>query len=85
MAVLTDLRGRGIHDVVFAVCDGLKGLPEVVSNMWPLTTVRTCRIHLIRTIICSTNAIWVLYLGSLGGALLPQPELEGAGADSERY
>ena len=30
------------------VCDGLKGLPEVVSNVWPLATVQTCIIHLIR-------------------------------------
>jgi transposase-like protein len=48
MAVLTDLRNRGVHDVFFLVCDGLKGLPEVVSNVWPLTTVQTCIIHLIR-------------------------------------
>ena len=32
----------------FLVCDGLKGLPEVVGNVWPLTTVQTCIIHLIR-------------------------------------
>jgi transposase-like protein len=48
MAVLTDLRNRGIKDVFFLVCDGLKGLPEVVGNVWPLTTVQTCIIHLIR-------------------------------------
>ena len=30
------------------VCDGLKGLPEVVGNVWPLTIVQTCIIHLIR-------------------------------------
>ena len=47
-AVLTDLRNRGIKDVFFLVCDGLKGLPEVVGNVWPLTTVQTCIIHLIR-------------------------------------
>ena len=35
MAVLTDLRNRGIRDVFFVVCDGLKGLPDVVSNAWP--------------------------------------------------
>jgi hypothetical protein len=35
MSVLTDLRNRGIKDVFFVVCDGLKGLPEVVSNVWP--------------------------------------------------
>jgi putative transposase len=48
MSVLTDLRNRGIKDVFFLVCDGLKGLPEVVGNVWPLTTVQTCIIHLIR-------------------------------------
>jgi putative transposase len=48
MAVLTDLRNRGIKDTFFVVCDGLKGLPEVVGNVWPLTTVQTCIIHLIR-------------------------------------
>jgi transposase-like protein len=48
MAVLTDLRNRGVRDVFFLVCDGLKGLPEVVGSVWPLTTVQTCIIHLIR-------------------------------------
>ena len=35
MAVLTDIRHRGVRDVFFLVCDGLKGLPEVVANVWP--------------------------------------------------
>ena len=48
MSVLTDLRNRGVKDTFFVVCDGLKGLPEVVGNVWPLTTVQTCIIHLIR-------------------------------------
>jgi putative transposase len=48
MAVLIDLKNRGVGDVFFLVCDGLKGLPEVVGNVWPLTTVQTCIIHLIR-------------------------------------
>jgi putative transposase len=48
MAVLTDLRNRGIKDTFFVVCDGLKGLPEVVGTVWPLATVQTCIIHLIR-------------------------------------
>ncbi len=48
MSVLTDLRNRGVGDVFFLVCDGLKGLPEVVENVWPATTVQTCIIHLIR-------------------------------------
>jgi putative transposase len=48
LSVLTDIRNRGVRDVFFLVCDGLKGLPEVVGNVWPLTTVQTCIIHLIR-------------------------------------
>jgi transposase-like protein len=48
MAVLTDLRNRGVRDVFFLVCDGLKGLPDVVINVWPQTIVQTCIIHLIR-------------------------------------
>jgi len=48
MSVLTDLRNRGVKDTFFVVCDGLKGLPEVVGNVWPMTTVQTCIIHLIR-------------------------------------
>jgi putative transposase len=48
MSVLTDLRNRGVRDVFFVVCDGLKGLPEVVANVWPQTIVQTCIIHLIR-------------------------------------
>jgi putative transposase len=48
MSVLTDLKNRGVKDVFFVVCDGLKGLPDVVSSVWPATIVQTCVIHLIR-------------------------------------
>src|SRR5215470_12817287 len=48
LSVLTDLRNRGVKDVFFVVCDGLKGLPEVVGNAWPQAIVQTCIVHLIR-------------------------------------
>jgi putative transposase len=48
MSVLVDLKNRGVRDVFFLVCDGLKGLPEVVTNVWPHTIVQTCIVHLIR-------------------------------------
>jgi transposase-like protein len=47
-AVLTDLKNRGVRDVFFVVCDGLKGLPDSVGAVFPLATVQTCIIHLIR-------------------------------------
>ncbi|MBN9748545.1 IS256 family transposase [Amycolatopsis sp. A1MSW2902] len=48
MSVLVDLKNRGVRDVFFLVCDGLKGLPETVANVWPQTIVQTCIVHLIR-------------------------------------
>jgi transposase-like protein len=48
MQVLTQLRNRGVADVFFVVCDGLKGLPNSVNAVWPMATVQTCIIHLIR-------------------------------------
>lgn len=48
MSVLTDIKNRSVTDVFFLVCDGLKGLPEVMANVRLLTTVQTCIIHLIR-------------------------------------
>jgi putative transposase len=48
LAVLTELRNRGVTDVFFLVCDGLKGLPDSVGAVWPATIVQTCIIHLIR-------------------------------------
>jgi putative transposase len=51
MSVLTDIKNRGVADVFFLVCDGLKGLPEVVANVWPLTTVQTCILHYPDTVV----------------------------------
>jgi transposase-like protein len=48
MSVLVDLKNRGVRDVFFVVCDGLKGLPDVVEAVWPQAIVQTCVIHLIR-------------------------------------
>lgn len=47
-AVLTDLRNRGVTDTFFLICDGLKGLPDVVGEVWPATIVQACTVHLIR-------------------------------------
>jgi putative transposase len=59
MSVLTDLKNRGVGDVFFLICDGLKGLPEVVANVWPATIVQTCIIHLIRnTFRLTSRADW---------------------------
>jgi putative transposase len=48
LAVLTDLKNRGVRDIFFLVCDGLKGLPDSVAAVFPATIVQACVIHLIR-------------------------------------
>ena len=46
--VLTELKNRGVEDIFFLICDGLKGLPDSVGAVFPQATVQTCVIHLIR-------------------------------------
>src|SRR5713101_1024130 len=57
--VLSELRNRGVVDVCILVCDGLKGLPESVSAVWPLAIVQTCVLHLVRnTFRYASKADW---------------------------
>jgi putative transposase len=46
--VLTEIKNRGTRDVCILVCDGLSGLPEAVSSVWPQTIVQACVVHLLR-------------------------------------
>jgi putative transposase len=48
LRVITELRNRGVEDVLFVCCDGLKGLPEAIETVWPQTSVQTCVVHLVR-------------------------------------
>jgi len=48
MQVMTELRNRGIKDVLIVACDGLPGLPEAIASVWPQAVVQTCVVHLIR-------------------------------------
>jgi transposase-like protein len=48
LQVLTEIKNRGVEDVCFVVCDGLKGLPQAIESTWSLAIVQTCVIHLIR-------------------------------------
>ena len=48
LAVLTEIRNRGVAEVCIVVCDGLKGLPDSVNAVFPAAIVQTCIIHLIR-------------------------------------
>jgi putative transposase len=47
-SVLTQLRNRGLRDILIACCDGLTGLPEAITAAFPATVVQTCVVHVIR-------------------------------------
>jgi putative transposase len=48
MKVFNDLKTRGVNDILIAVTDGLKGMPEALGSVFPATTLQTCIVHLIR-------------------------------------
>src|SRR5436190_1771393 len=49
MQVLTDLKTRGVRDILICCVDGLTGFPEAIEAIFPKTTVQTCIVHLIRS------------------------------------
>jgi putative transposase len=48
MQVLSELKHRGVQDILICCVDGLKGFPEAIEAIFPHTTVQTCVVHLIR-------------------------------------
>ena len=48
MQVLSELKQRGVRDILICCVDGLKGFPEAIEAIFPATTVQTCIVHLIR-------------------------------------
>jgi putative transposase len=48
LKVLTDLKNRGLKDILIACCDGLNGFPQAIEAVYPQTQVQLCIVHLIR-------------------------------------
>lgn len=51
LGVLTELRNRGVSDVLIVCCDGLTGFGDAIEAVWPQAVVQTCVVHLIRNTI----------------------------------
>lgn len=45
LSVLTEIRNRGVEDVLLVCCDGLKGLPDAIEATWPQALVQTSLVH----------------------------------------
>lgn len=48
LRVMSELKNRGVEDVLIAVVDGLKGFPEAITAVFPEAMVQTCIVHLLR-------------------------------------
>jgi len=83
MSVLADLRNRGVKDIFFVVCDGLKGLPDAVNAVFPAAIVQACVIHLIRaTLRYASRKYWDQLARDLR-AIYTAPTVEAAWAAFE--
>ena len=56
LKVFNDLKNRGLHDILIAVVDGLRGFPEAIEAVYPQAQIQTCIVHLIRN--STTLAAW---------------------------
>jgi transposase-like protein len=56
LGVLTELRNRGVHDILIAAVDGLKGFPDAIRVVFPSTQIQLCVVHMIRNSL--TYASW---------------------------
>ena len=85
LSVLAQLQARGVQDVLILCCDGLKGLPDAVGEVWPQATVRTRVAHLMRgTLRYSSKQHW----GAISAALkqvYQAPSLSAAEAAFEAF
>ena len=48
LRVMTELRSRGVEDILIALIDGLTGFPEAIHAVFPQTQIHTCIVHLVR-------------------------------------
>jgi transposase-like protein len=55
LGILTELKNRGVKDILIAAVDGLKGFPEAVAGVFPKTQVQLCVVHMVRNSLRYAN------------------------------
>src|SRR4051794_20080637 len=85
LAVLNDLRRRGVHDVLIACVDGLKGFPEAIEATFPQAWVQTCIVHLIRASLRYVNYRDRKKVASALRPIYTAPNAEAALSELERF
>ncbi len=55
LQILTEIRNRGVQDILIACVDGLKGFPEAIATVYPRTEVQLCIVHMVRNSLAYVN------------------------------
>jgi putative transposase len=76
--IMTDLRNRGLRDILIACCDGLTGLPDAIRSAFPDTVVQTCVVHVIRNAMKFVSYQDRKKLATAMRAIYTAPTLEAA-------
>jgi transposase-like protein len=85
LTVMTELKNRGVADVLMLCCDGLKGLPDSARATWPLVDVQLCVVHLVRNSLrFASKKHWGAITGQLK-AIYTAPSLDAAEMAFEEF
>jgi putative transposase len=85
LAVLNDLRRRGVEDVLISCVDGLKGFPEAIEATFPAAWVQTCIVHLIRASLRYVNYRDRKKVASALRPIYTAPNADAALVELERF
>lgn len=61
LGILTELKNRGLRDILIACVDGLKGFPEAIEAVYPEAAVQLCIVHMVRNSLKTVS--WKDYKG----------------------
>ena len=85
LAVLNDLRRRGVQDVLISCVDGLKGFPEAIEATFPQAWIQTCVVHLIRASLRYVNYRDLKKVTSALRPIYTAPNADAAMVELERF
>lgn len=57
--VLTELKNRGLNDILIACVDGLKGFPDAINTVYPEARIQLCIVHMVRNSLRFVS--WKIY------------------------
>ena len=85
LRVLTEMKNRGLEDILIACVDGLSGFSEAISNVYPLTQVQSCIVHAVRNSLKFVGWKERKQVAADLKRIYQSPTLESAGQELEEF